>query len=85
MIAVVAILAHWLYSTDCCADRDCHPVPCEEIVDTAWGWIWTPVGHSPVTFNREHVKPSPDGRCHVCHLGYGPGMNGICIYLPARV
>jgi hypothetical protein len=79
------VLVHWLYDSKCCADKDCHPVPCEEIQDIATGWIWRPLGHAAVLFKKNALKVSPDGNCHVCHLGYGPGENGLCTYLPSRV
>jgi hypothetical protein len=84
---VALLLAHSFYDQDCCHDRHCHPVPCEEIESMSWGWIWHPLGHAAVGFNRGTYKPSPDGECHVCvaNLSDTPALNGICIYLPPRV
>jgi hypothetical protein len=31
------LFAHWLYSSECCAENHCHPVPCDEIVDLGRG------------------------------------------------
>ena len=31
------LFAHWLYSSECCAENHCHPVPCDEIVDLDQG------------------------------------------------
>ncbi len=81
------ILIHSFYEQDCCREQHCHPVPCEEIESMASGWVWHPLGHAAVTFNRGTQKPSPDGACHVCVLDMmNTGMHdGICIYLPPRV
>jgi hypothetical protein len=75
---IVLVLTHWLYSEECCAGEDCHPVPCEQIVTTKDGWRW----HG-VDFFRGMQQVSPDGRCHVC--AGAEAFIGRCIYLPASV
>ena len=32
--------AHSWYSKECCHDKDCHPVACEEIEKISDGWQW---------------------------------------------
>jgi hypothetical protein len=32
--------AHSWYSKECCHDKDCHPVACEEIEKIGNGWLW---------------------------------------------
>lgn len=68
-------LAHMLYSIECCSERDCHPVPCNEIVDLGTGWQWR-----RTVFSRAMLHTSPDGGCHVCI--FENWYEGICIYLP---
>lgn len=70
------ILAHWLYSKECCDEQHCRPVPCNEIVELGEdGWRW----HETI-FPRLMLKLSPDGGCHICTT---PAP--LCIYLPPRV
>jgi hypothetical protein len=73
---------HWLYSKECCEEKDCHPVPCDEVVDTGQGWKW-----KGQYFPKTKLKASPDGGCHVCSTEGAEGTWRIphCIYLPPRV
>jgi hypothetical protein len=57
-----AAYAHSWYPKDCCHDADCHPVPCDELVETRHGIMWRGV----VLFNDAQVKASQDRFCHVC-------------------
>ena len=85
-VILYLLLAHSFYDQQCCENRHCHPVPCEEISDTTTGWVWHPLGQA-INFDRGMLKISPDGNCHVCvsHLTDTPVLHGICIYLPPRV
>lgn len=83
LLALVFI--HWLYDSQCCEQRHCHPVPCNEISATSWGWLW----HShdgAVLFTRDSLKASPDGQCHVCVQDHThtQTIDGLCIYLPPQ-
>jgi hypothetical protein len=75
--------AHGWYDRSCCADRDCHPVPCEEIRQAPGGYVWQRGPNDEVTFMRDRMKVSQDESCHVC-IADGVSPAGICIYLPAR-
>ena len=75
-LSVLALLAHWLYSEECCAGQDCHPVSCAEVHTVKDGWNWR-----GVFFASNVVKLSPDGNCHVCIHG-DKAFIGHCIYLP---
>jgi hypothetical protein len=57
-----AAYPHSWYPHDCCHDGDCHPVPCDELVETRNGIMWRGV----VLFNDAQVKASQDQFCHVC-------------------
>jgi hypothetical protein len=35
-----AATAHSWYPEECCHNKDCHPVPCEEIEKIGGGWQW---------------------------------------------
>lgn len=70
-----ALAVHLLYDNACCAGKDCHPVPCSEIISTENGWIW----HDK-SFHKIMLRESPDGQCHVC-----VDVVPRCIYLPSRV
>jgi hypothetical protein len=55
------VQAHDWYPMECCHDKDCHPVPCDEITMTGDFYRW----HG-FNFPASIVQPSPDGACHVC-------------------
>jgi len=56
-------LAHEWYPNICCGDQDCHPVPCDQLVEDKAGWLYLPTGNH---FEGTQVKPSQDRFCHVC-------------------
>jgi hypothetical protein len=64
-------LAHSWYPPECCnRDRDCHPVPCEEITlgkMGMYGGYWWRRGQPEGQFftARQHRWSQDDG-CHVC-------------------
>lgn len=62
MLVSSAAYSHSWYPHDCCHDGDCHPVPCDELVETRYGIMWRGV----VLFNDAQVKASQDQFCHVC-------------------
>lgn len=60
-LTVVGASAHDWYDRSCCSGQDCHPIPCEEIIEKSKslfykGW----------EFFGQSIKPSQDGLCHVC-------------------
>ena len=69
--------AHSWYPPLCCNGTeeggDCHPVPCDELVETKSGITWQ--GHN---FNKEQVHPSFDRNCHVC---VGPTGISHCVFV----
>ena len=82
---ILLLLVHYFYSAECCGGKDCHPVPCDEIVNDASGFRW-----QNIHFDRKLMRVSQDGECHVCVSNYewatptGPNGYGVCIYLPPR-
>ncbi len=77
-----AAQAHGWYDRACCMDKDCHPVPCDDIRgDAKGGFIWHRGPNDDVFFLKERLKVSQDGACHVC-VASGVSPAGICIYLP---
>jgi len=75
MLFLTTVLIHWLYSMECCHDKDCRPVPCEQIVSVGDTWMW-----NGKQFTRAMLRESPDGECHIC-----AAPQPLCIYLPPRV
>jgi len=71
------ILIHSWYPNECCADKDCHPVPCDEISEGENGAMhW-----KNLIFEGGQIRTSPDGECHVCHLLHeGRPVIPICIF-----
>lgn len=56
------ILIHSWYPAECCSDRDCRPVPCEQLVEHGDG----SVEYRGLSFTGTMVRNSLDGQCHVC-------------------
>ena len=71
------ILIHSWYPNECCADKDCHPVPCDEISEGENGAMhW-----KNLIFEGSQIRTSPDSECHVCHLlEEGRPVIPICIF-----
>ena len=67
------LLIHSWYPESCCGGRDCHPVPCDEIAETATGYDW-----HKIHFTHMQVGPSQDSQCHVCVIGDNTPM---CIFI----
>ena len=76
------MLVHSWYDEKCCHDKDCLPVPCEEIEKISDGWLWRDKATKQrYWFPHDRLKASHDDACHVCVSPQTiPG--GICIYLP---
>lgn len=72
------ILAHSWYPTECCFERHCHPVPCDEISEDTNGSLhW-----KNLYFDGSQIKPSRDKDCHVCHqLENNKPVTPICIFI----
>jgi hypothetical protein len=75
------LLAHSFYDPWCCSDKDCHPVPCEEMAVRTDGAVeWR-----GLIFTK--VKDAPDAGCHVC-TSETPGNRAaypICAYRPIPI
>ena len=69
--------AHSLYPPLCCngtdVGGDCHPVLCDELVETRTGITWQ--GHD---FTKEQIHPSFDRNCHAC---VGPTGVSHCVFV----
>lgn len=74
------VQAHEWYEPACCGGHDCHPVEADEVKqfdDGSYGW-------STFKFSTGMVRPSRDGKYHVC-VGTDEGGFPIfprCIYVP---
>src|SRR5262245_18370937 len=77
-----AAAAHSWYDENCCRDKDCHPVPCEQIEKLREGYLWRDAAtkHTHL-FPKDRLKASHDEACHVC-VSPGTIPSGICLYLP---
>jgi len=87
LCATLPAQAHDFYDRSCCADRDCHPTPCESIRAVPQGFDYTdPQDHAVYFFTRDKMHLSHDDQCHVClhHVMIdGPGA-ALCLYLPIK-
>jgi hypothetical protein len=52
MLVSGAATAHSWYSEQCCHDKDCHPVRCQEIEKISDGWLW----HDKATKRRHWFR-----------------------------
>ena len=74
--------AHSWYSKDCCHDKDCHPVACEEIEKIIDGWLWRDKATKQrYWFPHDRLHASHDDACHVC-VSPQTTPSGICLYVP---
>lgn len=71
----------WAYPYNCCADHDCRPIACGDIVRE---------GDGSFTYTAKHVrfseiKDSGDHQCHACWLHDGTAAQrsyGTCLFAP---
>lgn len=75
-LLATAALAHSWYPQQCCGDRDCKPVPCDQLVEDRDGWLYIPTGNH---FTPPQVQPSQDRHCHVC-LGLSD-KRSLCAFI----
>lgn len=68
--------AHGWYPWACCGDQDCKPVPCDQLVEDADGWLYVPTGNH---FTPYQIQPSQDRYCHVC-LGVSD-KRSLCAFI----
>ena len=79
------VFAHSWYPSDCCSERDC--MPADSIVTDAHGYLLVTVGKRKIWVPPSfQVRPSPDGRIHIC-FSEEPYLNHLmplCLFLPAQ-
>src|SRR5262249_42150799 len=64
---IAAAEGHSWYPEECCHDKDCHPVPCEEIEKISDGWLWRDKATKQrYWFPQDRLHASHDDACHVC-------------------
>jgi hypothetical protein len=61
--ALTLVPVHGWYPSSCCGGSDCRPVPCDQIVEVADGWMYLPTRNH---FYAAQVQASQDRNCHVC-------------------
>lgn len=66
-------LVHNWYPADCCSLKDCKPIPCDQIIETAKGYLY-----NGLEFTEAMVRPSLDSLCHVCINIYNTPM---CLFI----
>ena len=81
LLAVIPALAHSWYPLACCGNMNCFPVACDQLMETASGWLYVPTGN---LFQPEQVQPSQDHDCHVC-LGHTGNHRSICAFIVPNV
>lgn len=66
---VAPALAHSWYPFECCSERDCFPVPVQDVKIIKGGWML----HDGTVIEHAEARPSPDGRFHLCRHNDGKG------------
>ena len=71
--------AHDWYDADCCSGIDCHPIAsCDEFSEQPDGsYVWHGPEGKNYSIRKERIRPSKDGKCHVCTSG----PYGLCAYI----
>lgn len=67
-------LAHSWYPIKCCSDKDCSPIPCEQIVEQSEGTY----KYLDYVFQASNVHPSLDRFCHACISESG---TPLCLFI----
>lgn len=78
LLAAWPAVAHDWYPPDCCSGTDCQPRPCHLLERLVDGGVRDT--QTRARYRRDQVRPSEDGRCHVCTGGgflFGPP---ICVF-----
>lgn len=78
LLLTTAALGHSWYPSECCSDSDCKPIACDLLTELPNGMY----SYGNVTFSKDQVKSSLDGKCHVCISEYESG-NKIprCVFI----
>lgn len=78
LLACGPAAAHDGYPVDCCGGRDCRPVLCEQLQEIADGRV-RDLGTGTV-FEAHQVRPTFDGRCHVCTISGAKFGPPLCVF-----
>ena len=70
LLTPVNVLGHSWYPINCCSDKDCKPVECEDLLTTIDGGA----KYDKYNFRKDQVYPSQDSKCHVCINHYNTPM-----------
>lgn len=68
---------HSWYPPACCGEKDCHPIPCEEINELKNGDMWW----GGYKFPQDKIKPSQDGKCHACIFDNQRVKAPLCLFI----
>jgi hypothetical protein len=71
-------LAHSWYPSDCCSDRDCHPVSADAVHQMQDGYE-----AEGIFYPESLVKPSRDARYHACSIP--ETGKALCFFVPLAV
>lgn len=74
-LVISLVLIHGWYDSECCGGMDCHPVPCDELLELSDGIHW-----KDLVFSGPKVRPSKDAFCHICEDNLA-GHRGLCVYI----
>lgn len=71
--------AHDWYPRECCSSADCRPRVCDVLETQRNGGILD--AEFGQTYAREQVRPSPDGKCHICTGAGADNGRPICVFI----
>ena len=79
LVSLILLIHSW-YDRDCCSNTDCHPIEsCDELHELPDGqYSWTDQAGHKFNFRQDRIRPSKDGKYHVCTLGTA---YGLCAYI----
>jgi hypothetical protein len=75
LLICAATLAHLWYPPECCEQKDCHQVPCEQLTEHRDGRV----EYHGIFFKGSMVRNSLDAMCHVCL--YEPRGIPYCVFV----
>ena len=75
--------AHDFYDYSCCSTRDCRPIEAHTVRETPAGYV-IQQNSETIAYGDKRIRPSPDGRYHLCTAGGFDTGRAICVYVPTN-
>ena len=72
----------WAYPFACCSNQDCRMVPDQSVLETKGGYLAS--NGETIPYADTRIRPSPDGKYHLCTVAGKEDTRTICLFVPPR-